>query len=62
MGKGLYEALYWLDKFINYFEEDYTLWLEESQEMLKESGNNLSEEDKYIMEEQRLFLNKMFKE
>ena len=30
MGKGLYEALYWLDKFINYFEEDYTIWLEES--------------------------------
>lgn len=51
MGKGLYEALYWLDKFITYFEEDYTLWLEESEEMIKESGNNLSDEDKFIMEE-----------
>jgi|TARA_B110000285_G_C15074742_1_gene590065 hypothetical protein len=30
VGKGLYEALFWLHKFINYFEEDYTLWLEES--------------------------------
>jgi hypothetical protein len=30
--------------------------------MQAESGNNLSEEDKFIMEEQRLFLNKMFKE
>lgn len=62
VGKGLYEALFWLHKFINYFEEDYTLWLEESNEIKEESGNNLSDEDKFIMEEQRLFLNKMFKE
>lgn len=30
--------------------------------MLKEAAENLSEEDKYIMQEQKAFLNKMFKE
>ena len=50
MGKGLYEALYWLNKFISYFEQDYMMWLKDSEEMMKEPAENLDAEDKYIMD------------
>jgi hypothetical protein len=60
VGKGLYEALYWLNKFISYFEHDYNEWLEESKDMLNEPDENLTEEDRYFKVEQKKFLNKMF--
>mgnify|MGYP006104150437 CR=1 FL=1 len=62
MGKGLYEALYWLNKFIQYFEDDYNIWLEEAQDMLREQLDDLSEEDQFILQEQKKFLDKIFKE
>ena len=60
MGKGLYEALYWLNKFINYFEQDYNLWLEESREMMELPDDKLNEEEKMIKREQKKFMTSMF--
>ena len=46
MGKGLYEALQWLNNFINYFELDYQSMLEENKEILDQpSEDKLSEEE-----------------
>ena len=49
MGKGLYEALYWLNKFITYFEKDYALVMEDN--IIDEPEENLSEDDKIIRKE-----------
>lgn len=62
MGKGLYEALYWLNKFITYFEQDYALMIEDTQELMITPEEDLSEEDKLMKKEQKKFMNIMFKE
>ena len=58
----MYEALYWLNKFISYFEKDYNRWLEDCKDMLAEPNENLSEEDLELKKEQKQFMNKMFQQ
>lgn len=48
MGKGLWEALYWLREFIQYFEIDYNMAIEEYKDILHEADENLSEDDRFI--------------
>ena len=60
IGKGLYEALYWLNKFITYFELDYNSFLDENKEMLNEPDENLGEEDRDLKDKQKQFLSLMF--
>ena len=48
MGKGLWEALYWLREFIQYFEIDYNMAIEEYNDILDEADENLSEDDRFI--------------
>jgi hypothetical protein len=60
MGKGLAEALYWLNKFITYFEHDYNGFLEENEEMLAKPDDDLSEEEKELKQKQKQFLIMMF--
>ena len=62
MGKGLWEALYWLREFIQYFEIDYNMAIEEYKDILYEDDKNLSEDDRFIKQEQKKFMNQMFKE
>lgn len=59
-GKGLYEALWWLNKFITYFEHDYNECIESNADLLNAPDEELTEEDRQIKKEQKLFLNKMF--
>jgi len=59
-GKGLYEALFWLNRFVGYFEKDYNLWMEDCKDIINEPSENLSEEDQMIKREQKKFLNIMF--
>lgn len=60
MGKGQYEALYWLNKFINYFEKDYNLWLEECKDLFTTPEDELDEEDKELKHGQKKFMDDMF--
>jgi len=63
MGKGLYEALQWLNNFINYFELDYQSMLEENKEILdQQAEDKLSEEEIGFRKEHKQFMNSMFKE
>lgn len=48
MGKGLWEALYWLREFIQYFEIDYNMAIEEYKDILDEADENLNEDDRFI--------------
>lgn len=62
MGKGLYEALYWLNKFISYFEQDYAIMVIDTKDLVDEVDENLSEEDRLLKKEQKKFMLTMFKE
>lgn len=62
MGKGLYEALYWLNKFISYFEQDHEIMVVDTKELMEEPEENLTDEDKLLKKEQKKFMNTMFKE
>lgn len=62
MGKGLYEALYWLNKFISYFEQDYAIMVVDTKDLVDEPDENLSEEDRLLKKEQKKFMLTMFKE
>jgi hypothetical protein len=59
-GKGLREALYWLNKFITYFEHDYRAFLDENQELMSKQDEELTLEDKEIKDKQREFLGNMY--
>ena len=65
-GRGLYEALQWLNNFINYFELDYQSMLEENKEILEAPADdkisNLTEEEIGFRKEHKSFMNSMFKE
>jgi hypothetical protein len=53
-GRGLYEALQWLNNFINYFEQDYQSMLEENKEILDaQSEDKLTEEEKGFRQEHK---------
>ena len=55
-GKGLNEALNWLSKFLNYFEKDYKLWLELNSFLIEAKYEDLSEEEKAVLDEQKKFM------
>ena len=60
IGKGHYEALCWLSEFINYFEQDYNLWLTECKELLEAPENQLTEEERQIKRDQKTFMKEMY--
>jgi len=62
METGLYEAMYWLNKFIAYFETDYNLMIEDNKELMLEPDENLTEKEREAKYELKVFLNKMFNE
>mmetsp|Transcript_5866 Transcript_5866/g.9478 ORF Transcript_5866/g.9478 Transcript_5866/m.9478 type:complete len:176 (-) Transcript_5866:1381-1908(-) len=60
-GKGLYEALLWLEDFIGYFELDYKTMLEDNKDLLSSPEEKLSSEEKEIIKQQKDFMDQIFK-
>lgn len=45
MGKGLYEALYWLRRFIDFFEIDYKLTVKENEELVTAEPDSATQQE-----------------
>ena len=53
-------VLYFNNKFISYFEQDYAIMIVDTKELMEAPEENLTDEDKLLKKEQKKFMNTMF--